>query len=121
MSRVLDGLSWLITVQPIVTLIVLLLVTLGLGVGVTRLAPQAPNTKFLPKDSTVASASGKIGTVFGDPNPSVVATILFRGSPLTPRGLAQIDRVVRDVEAMCRLRRYWLPRSFLPPSRWLRS
>ena len=99
MSRVLDALSWLVTVQPIATLLVLLAVTIALGSGFTRLAPQAPNTVFLPEDSPVAAASGKVKSIFGDPNPTVPATMLFRGSPMTPKGLARIDRAVREVEA----------------------
>ena len=99
MSRVLDALSWLVTVQPIATLLVLLAVTIALGSGFTRLAPQAPNTVFLPEDSPVAAASGKVKSIFGDPNPTVPATMLFRGSPMTPEGLAEIDRAVREVEA----------------------
>ncbi len=98
-SRVLDALSWLITVQPTVTLLILLLVTIGLGAGLTRLAPQAPYTAFLPEDSAIATASEKIRTDFGDPDPYVVVTMLFRGNTLTPEGLAQIDRAVREVEA----------------------
>ena len=97
MSKLLDGLSWLVTVQPIATILVLLAVTVALGAGFTRLAPQAPNTVFLPEDSAVATASGKIDIVFGDPTPTVTATMLFRGQPLTPAGLAQM--------ADCRKRR----------------
>ena len=99
MSKVLDALSWLVTVQPIATLLVLLLVTVALGAGFTRMAPLAPSDVFLPEDSALATASGKIETIFGDPNPAITATMLFRGSPLTPEGLALIDRAVGEVEA----------------------
>ena len=99
MSKVLDALSWLVTVQPIATLLVLLLVTVTLGAGFTRMAPLAPSDVFLPEDSALATASGKIETIFGDPKPAITATMLFRGSPLTPEGLALIDRAVGEVEA----------------------
>ena len=99
MSKVLDALSWLVTVQPIATLLVLLLVTVALGAGFTRMAPLAPSDVFLPEGSALATASGKIETIFGDPNPAITATMLFRGSPLTPEGLALIDRAVGEVEA----------------------
>ena len=33
MSKILDLLSWLVTAQPVVTLVVLLAVTVGLGAG----------------------------------------------------------------------------------------
>ena len=98
MSKVLDGLSWLVTVQPVVTILVLLAVTVALGAGFTRLAPQAPNTVFLPEDSAVATASSEIKVVFGDSAPKVTVTMLFRGQPLTPDGLAQIAAAVNEVE-----------------------
>ena len=99
MSRVLDALSWLVTVQPIVTLLVLLLVTVALGAGFTRMAPLADTEVFLPEDSALAAANRKIEKFSSDPNPAVTATMLFRGSPLTPEGLALIDRAVGEVEA----------------------
>ena len=99
MSKVLDGLSWLVTVQPVVTILVLLAVTVALGAGFTRLAPQASNTVFLPEDSAVATASGEIKVLFGDPTPTVTVTLLFRGQPLTPEGLAQMAAVVAEVES----------------------
>ena len=99
MSKVLDGLSWLVTVQPVVTILVLLAVTVALGAGFTRLAPQASNTVFLPEDSAVATASGEIKVLFGDPTPTVTVTLLFRGQPLTPGGLAQMAAVVSEVQA----------------------
>ena len=98
MSKVLDGLSRLVTVHPVVTILVLLAVTVALGAGFTRLAPQAPNAVFLPEDSAVAKASSEIKVVFGDPAPKVTVTMLFRGQPLTPDGLAQIAAAVNEVE-----------------------
>ena len=99
MSKILDGLSWLVTVQPLVTIVVLIVVTIALGAGFTRLAPQAPNTVFLPEDSAVATASGEIKMLFGNPEPRVTVTLLFRGQPLTPGGLAQIAAVVSEAES----------------------
>ena len=99
MSKVLDGLSWLVTVQPVITILVLLAVTVALGAGFTRLAPQASNTVFLPEDSAVAVASGEIKVLFGDPTPTVTVTMLFRGQPLTPAGLSQIAVAVAEVES----------------------
>ncbi len=94
MPRVLDGLSWLVTVRPLATLLALLVVTIALGAGVTRLAPQADNTVFLPEDSDVTLASETIDALFGRSQETVSATLLFRGEALTPAGLAQIDQVV---------------------------
>ena len=88
MSKVLDLLSWLVTAQPVVTLVVLLAVTVGLGAGFTRLAPQADNSVFLPDDSRVTAADGKIEAMFGGSTDVVTVTLLFRGDTLTPDGLA---------------------------------
>ena len=99
MSKVLNGLSWLVTVQPVATILVLLAVTIILGAGFTRLAPQGPDTVFLPTDSAVATANDEIEMVFGDPAPTVTATLLFRGQPLTPEGLSQIAAVASEVES----------------------
>ena len=97
MARVLNGLSWLVTVRPIVTLLVLLAVTVALGAGVTRMAPQADNSVFLPEDSRVAAATDTIDELFGSSQDAISVTLLFRGDALTPNGLAQIDRVLSDV------------------------
>ena len=91
MSKVLDALSWLVTVQPIATILVLLAVTIALGAGFTRMAPQAETTVFLPTDSRVATAAGKIEVLFGGTKDTIAATLIFRGNALTPDGLAQID------------------------------
>ncbi len=96
MTRVLDGLSWLVTVRPVATLLVLLAVTIALGAGVTRLAPQADNTVFLPEDSDVTIATETIDALFGRSQETVSATLLFRGEALTPAGLAQIHKTVTD-------------------------
>ena len=98
MTKVLDALSRLVTVQPIATLVVLLLVTIALGAGFTRLAPQAEATVFLPQDSRAATASDKIAALFGGSNDTTTATLLFRGNAvLTPEGLGQMDGVLSRV------------------------
>ena len=91
MTRLLDVLSRAVTARPILTLIVLLLVTVGLGAGFTRMAPQAETTVFLPTDSRVATAAGKIEVLFGGTKDTTTATLIFRGNALTPDGLVQID------------------------------
>ena len=98
MSRLLDVVSRLITANPIVTLIVLLAVTVGLGAGFTRMAPQADNTAFLPDDSRVFAANGRIEELFGSSSSDTISTILvFRGDALTPQGLAQMDAALSQV------------------------
>ena len=104
MTKVLDALSWLVTVQPIATLLVLLAVTVALGAGFTRLAPQAEATVFLPQDSRAATASDKIAALFGDSNDTTTATLLFRGNAvLTPEGLSQMDGVLSRVASDSRV------------------
>ena len=97
MTRLLDVVSRLITASPIVTLIVLLAVTIGLGAGFTRMAPQADNTAFLPGDSRVAAANSRIEELFGGSSDTISATLLFRGDALTPGGLAQMDGALSQV------------------------
>ena len=92
MARVLDLMSRLFTAQPVATLLVLLVITIALGAGSTRLAPQADDTVFLPEDSRVATATDKVEVLFGGSTDTITATLIFRGSALTPDGLAQIDR-----------------------------
>ena len=92
MMWILDRLSRLVTAKPVVSLIVLGAVTVALGSGMTRLAPQAEDTAFLPEDSRVATASDKIDVLFGASDDTITATPIFKGdAALTPEGLAQID------------------------------
>ena len=94
MSRTLDLLSRAVTAQPIVTLLLLLVITISLGAGCALRAPQADHTAFLPSDSRVATASDKIDALFGRSGDTLTSTLLFRGNALTPDGLAQIDGVL---------------------------
>ena len=94
MSKVLDGLSWLVTVKPAVTLIVLLAVTIALGAGITQMAPQADNSVFLPDDSKVSAATDTIDTMFGSSQDAASVTLIFRGDAMTPGGLTQMDSVL---------------------------
>ena len=93
-SWILDRLSRLVTAKPAATLVVLLAATIGLGSGMTRLAPQADTTVFLPEDSEVAAASDTIDTLFGGIEETVTVRLIFRGDTLTAAGLAQIDATV---------------------------
>ncbi len=97
MSRVLDGLSWLFTVKPVLTLVALLAVTVFLGAGITQIADQADNSVFLPEDSDVTVATETIENLFGSSQDTISVTLLFRGETLTPDGLAQIQQVIDSV------------------------
>ena len=103
MGRVLDGLSWLVTVRPVVTLVVVAAITMALGAGIPQRAPQADNEIFLSDDSDVAVALSKIETLFGESAETSSVTLLFRGEPLTPEGLAQIDRVIERATSDARV------------------
>ena len=97
MSRVLDGLSWLFTAKPVLTLVALLAVTVFLGAGITQMADQADNSVFLPEDSDVTVATETIENLFGSSQDTISVTLLFRGEALTPDGLAQIQQVIDSV------------------------
>ncbi len=97
MTRLLDVVSRLVTANPIVTLILLLAVTIVLGAGFTRMAPQADSTAFLPDDSRVYAANGRIADLFGSKSETISVTLLFRGDALTPEGLAQIDGAMSQI------------------------
>ena len=95
MSWILEHLSRLVTAKPVVTLIALLAVTVGLGAGMTRLAPPADDTALLPDESRVAVASDKIEALFGSSDDTATSTLLFEGdAALAPEGLAQINTAV---------------------------
>ena len=97
MGRVLDGLSWLVTVRPLATLAILAAITIALGAGIPQRAPQADNEIFLSDDSDVAVALSKLEALFGDSAETVSVTLVFRGEALTPEGLAQIERVIDGI------------------------
>jgi len=97
MGRVLDALSWLVTVRPVVTLAVVAAITVALGAGIPQRAPQADNEIFLSDDSDVAVALAKLEERFGESAETSSVTLLFRGEALTQEGLAQIDRVIEGV------------------------
>ena len=98
LSRVLDGLSWIVTVRPALTVGVLAALTIVLAAGILRLAPQADSSGFLPEDSEVANALERIEELFGRAERTTSATLVLRGEALTPDGLAQIDDLLEQVE-----------------------
>lgn len=110
MSKLLDFLSWLLTVRPAATLVVLAGVTIALGSGAARLASQADSTAFLPEDSDLATATTRIEELFGGRGGTTVVTVIFRGEALTPDGLAQMDDVLKRVAADPRVEPLLAPR-----------
>ena len=102
MSKLLDRLSWLVTVRPYVTLVVLLVVTVVLAAGATlRDEPtEGADVAFLPPGHPVANATREVSELFSDSGDVRVVTLIFRGEAITPGGLSQmaalIDQVARD-------------------------
>ncbi len=99
MSRILDRLSWLITVRPYITIIVLIIVTVVLGAGSMFRAPptEGADVAFLPPGHAIANATQEIDEHFGDSGEDSVVTLLFRGEALTPGGLSQIDALIDEI------------------------
>ena len=99
MSKTLGWLSWLVTVRPYITLIVLLIITVLLAVGATRRAPptEGADVAFLPPGHPIANATREIGDLFGDSGEVSVVTLLFRGEALTPGGLSQMAALIDDI------------------------
>ena len=99
MSKTLGWLSWLVTVRPYITLVVLLIITVLLAGGATRRAPptEGADVAFLPPGHPIANATREIGDLFGDSGEVSVVTLLFRGEALTPSGLSQMDSLIDDI------------------------
>ncbi|MCY3785759.1 MAG: efflux RND transporter permease subunit [bacterium] len=116
MSRILDGLSWLITARPAVTLAGLLVATVVLGIGITKLADQADESAFLPEDSEVTLASATIERLFGSAHEQVAVTLIFRGQALTPDGLAQMHEVLAAATSDPLAAPFLVPGSTIGPS-----
>ena len=101
MSRVLDRFSRLVTARPYITLLVLLLITVGLAAGATRRAPpvEGASLAFLPPGSAIATAVEELDEFFGESGDVSVVTLVFRGEALTPGGLAQMDALLDSILA----------------------
>ena len=99
MNQVLDRLSWLVTVRPYVTLVVLLVVTVVLAAGATLRVPptEGADVAFLPPGHPIANATREISDLFSDSGEVSVVTLLFRGEALTPGGLSQMAALIDDI------------------------
>ena len=100
MGRILERLSWLITVRPYVTLAVILIITIVLTAGAAQRAEIDETDGFLPPDSPIALAMDEISDLFGESGGIITATVMFRGEALTPEALAQMvdltDRILLE-------------------------
>ena len=101
MSRILDRLSWLVTVRPYITIAILVLITVVMVIGAGRRAEviEGAALAFLPPGNAVANALNEIEDVFTETGDVSVVTIIFRGEALTPGGLAQMDALVEELVA----------------------
>ena len=99
MSKVPERLSWLVTVRPRITIIVLLVVTVVLAAGGTLRAPptEGVSVAFLPSGHAIADATREIDEFFGGSGKVSVVTLIFRGDALTPEGLAQMDALIGQI------------------------
>ena len=99
MSRLLDRFSRLVTARPVITILVLILLTVVLAAGSTLRAPPTEGTdvEFLPPDSAIRAALLELDEFFGESSDANVVTLVFRGEALTPGGLAQMDALFDDI------------------------
>ena len=97
MNQVLGKLSSLVTARPWITLLVLFIVTLGLGAGAVFRAPLPSTAETLPDNSPIADAMSEVSELFGDHGELSAVTLVFRGDALTPAGLSQMDALINDI------------------------
>ena len=99
MNQILDRFSWLVTVRPYITLIVLLLITVVLAAGAARRAPptEGADVAFLPPGHPIVGATRDVAELFTDSGDVSVATLIFRGETLTPGGLSQMTALIDDI------------------------
>ena len=85
------------TARPWITLLILFVITIGLGAGAGQRAEPPDTEATLPEGSRVAQALAEIEELFGESGEANVATLVFRGEALTPAGLAQMDRLITRI------------------------
>ena len=97
MSRFFGWLSWVITVRPYITILILVIMTVLLAAGATRRAPALETASTLPGGNPVAQALDELDELFGDSGEASVVTLIFRGDAITPSGLSQMDSLISDI------------------------
>ena len=102
MNNILGRFSWLVTVRPWITVLMLLVATVALGMGSGLRAPPQETAAALPEGSPITDALAEIDELFGESGEVRVVTLLFRGDALTPGGLSQMSEllgaIVSDME-----------------------
>ena len=99
MNHALDRLSWLVTVRPWITIVLLLVMTVVLAMGATMRVPptEGADVAFLPPGHPIVTTTQEIDEVFGDSSEVSIVTLIFRGDALTPGGLSQMDSLINEV------------------------
>ena len=99
MNQILEKLSWLVTIRPYITVLVLLAITVLLAAGTTLRVPptEGADVAFLPPGHAVANATHEIDELFGDSGEVSVVTLIFRGDALTPGGLSQMTDLINGI------------------------
>ena len=95
MSRFLGWLSWLVTVRPYLTLLVLVIITVLMAAGSTLREPPIDGVSVVQVPA--GDVSEEIGELFTDSGEVSVVTLVFRGEALTPGGLSQMDALIDDI------------------------
>ena len=95
MNRILDRLSWLVTVRPYLTLLVLTVITVALAAGATLREPPIDGVRVVQVPA--GNVSEEIGHLFSDSGEVRLVTLIFRGEALTPGGLSQMAAPVNRI------------------------
>ena len=95
MYKLLGWLSWLVTVRPYVTLLVLVITTVVLAMGATLREPPTKGNSLV--QVAAADVSEEIGELFRYSAEVSIVTLVFRGEALTPGGLSQMAALVDDI------------------------
>ena len=120
MGRIINALSWLVTVQPLATLAVLFVVTIFFAAGILQLAPQSTDETFFPQDSKITKALEDLESLFSNSASVTQVTLIFRGEALTPEGLTQMEQVLERVVTDPEVANYLATKSaVVSPSRLL--
>ena len=99
MDKILDWFRRQITDHPYLTILALLLVTVGLAAGAARRVEpvEGASIAFLPPGSDIAAATADLEELFGDSGDVSVVTLVFRGEALTPGGISQMDALLEEI------------------------
>ena len=109
MNQALTRLSWLVTVRPKITLLVLFIITVALGAGGGFRAPLPETADMLPDGSAIAQAMDETNELFGDHGEISAVTLVFRGEALTPTGLSQMDALLNGIVSDATVRELLAP------------